>query len=285
MSVGLHADLAFDVGMHTGEDTDYYLRKGFRVVAFEANPKLIAQAKTRFADAIGSGRLTIVDGAIANTTAASITFYEHPTKSVWGTINEDWAQRNTWRGQSHKVTVPVVNFARVIEKHGMPLSLKIDIEGADALCLEALKEFDVRPSYISIESEKVDFKRLVREFKAFEMLGYDRFAVRQQEGINWRERLIRTLDGETVPFRFTEGASGPCCDDVDEWMTAEEAIDRYRSIFLTYSLFGDRSPLGRNKLSWMLLKVIGRTLKRPIPGWFDTHATRSNVLDARRPRI
>ena len=32
-----HADLIYDVGMHRGEDTAFYLRKGFRVVAVEAD--------------------------------------------------------------------------------------------------------------------------------------------------------------------------------------------------------------------------------------------------------
>ena len=33
--------MVFDVGMHRGEDTELYLSKGFRVVAFEANPNLV----------------------------------------------------------------------------------------------------------------------------------------------------------------------------------------------------------------------------------------------------
>jgi hypothetical protein len=35
-----HADLVYDVGFHQGEDTAFYLKKGFRVVAFEAHPRL-----------------------------------------------------------------------------------------------------------------------------------------------------------------------------------------------------------------------------------------------------
>jgi hypothetical protein len=35
-----HADLICDVGFHRGEDTAFYLKKGFRVVAFEAHPRL-----------------------------------------------------------------------------------------------------------------------------------------------------------------------------------------------------------------------------------------------------
>ncbi len=31
-------DLVFDVGAHKGEDSDFYLNLGYRVVAVEANP-------------------------------------------------------------------------------------------------------------------------------------------------------------------------------------------------------------------------------------------------------
>ena len=34
-------NLIYDVGLHLGEDTEYYLKKGFRVIAFEANPELV----------------------------------------------------------------------------------------------------------------------------------------------------------------------------------------------------------------------------------------------------
>ena len=35
-----HYDLIYDVGMHKGEDTEFYLSKGFKVVGFEADPDL-----------------------------------------------------------------------------------------------------------------------------------------------------------------------------------------------------------------------------------------------------
>ena len=34
-------NLIFDIGMHIGQDTEFYLKKGFCVVAVEANPKLV----------------------------------------------------------------------------------------------------------------------------------------------------------------------------------------------------------------------------------------------------
>ncbi len=41
---GMNPDLIFDVGMNNGDDTDFDLAKGFRVVAIEANPDQRAAA-------------------------------------------------------------------------------------------------------------------------------------------------------------------------------------------------------------------------------------------------
>ena len=64
--------LIYDFGMHKGEDTEYYLKKGFEVVSFEANPELAAHCRERFAEEIAAGRLTIVEGAVAPAAAAVV---------------------------------------------------------------------------------------------------------------------------------------------------------------------------------------------------------------------
>ena len=61
-----HNDLIYDVGMHKGEDTEFYLRKGFRVIAFEANPELVDLCRVRLKRFIEQGQLKIVEGAIVD---------------------------------------------------------------------------------------------------------------------------------------------------------------------------------------------------------------------------
>lgn len=41
-----HAELIYDVGFHRGEDTAFYLKKSFRVVAFEAHPRLAENGRS-----------------------------------------------------------------------------------------------------------------------------------------------------------------------------------------------------------------------------------------------
>jgi hypothetical protein len=37
----MKSDLIYDVGANNGNDTDHYLRRGFRVLAIEANPQVL----------------------------------------------------------------------------------------------------------------------------------------------------------------------------------------------------------------------------------------------------
>src|SRR5580700_7845973 len=74
-------NLIYDVGLHKGEDTDFYLKKGFSVIAIEASPDLVAHAKVRFKEAIINGTLRLIEGAIAPASAgAKIFFYANSTE-------------------------------------------------------------------------------------------------------------------------------------------------------------------------------------------------------------
>ena len=60
-----HPDLVYDIGMHKGEDAEFYLRKGFRVIAFEADPDLIRLCEGRLQSYVNSGQLTIIQRGVA----------------------------------------------------------------------------------------------------------------------------------------------------------------------------------------------------------------------------
>src|SRR5262249_2181338 len=149
-------DLIFDVGLHRGEDTDFYLKKGFRVVAFEANPDLVAHCRERFKTFIAQDRLHIVEGAIVDFAdirfgKSKINFYRNDLGSGWGTIRNDWADRNLRAGAgSTVVEVNTVDFGSMIQRHGVPHYMKVDIEGCDLICLNALAAFREKPDFVSI---------------------------------------------------------------------------------------------------------------------------------------
>ena len=123
-------NLIYDVGMHRGQDTDFYLKKGFRVIGFEANPENAAFCRERFAAAIESGDLIIVEGAITEFFATdesgkTVKFYRNENHSLWGSTADDWAYRNEVMGTSNEVIeVAAVNFTKCLEKYGIPFYLK-----------------------------------------------------------------------------------------------------------------------------------------------------------------
>jgi FkbM family methyltransferase len=268
-------DLVFDVGLHKGEDTAFYLAKGYRVVAFDADPELVAHCRERFREALASDRLQIIEGAITNEPVREVTFYKNTVCSVWGTVNPAWEARNrAMRAPSMAITVPRIDIADAFRRYGIPHFLKIDIEGSDRVVLAALREFETRPRYLSMESELVDFAKLERELQDLADLGYRRFRVVQQRFIPHSRVSVDTLDGGRFEHVFEEGASGPFGDDLElPWMSHAECREQYRRIFRRYRLFGSRALIRRIPVATRVLNRVEKITRVPIPGWCDTHAT------------
>ena len=258
-------DLIYDIGMHRGEDTEYYLKKGFRVVAIEANRELSDEVAARFPAEIGDGRLTIVNAAIAEK-AGTVTFYRNEKLSSWSTTDPAWAQRNAAHGApSSEITVEATTMPDIIRRFGVPYYAKIDIEGADLLALRGFDAVRSRPRFVSIEASKTGFAALEREFEALQRLGFTRFKIVAQHKVH-RQRL--------AGHHFKGGSSGAFGPDLTgRWLTAGQALRLYRLIVLRHRLLGD-NPVIRNKWIRCILRLlIGK------PGWYDTHAMRGRDTD------
>lgn len=268
------ADLVFDFGLHKGEDTHFYLAKGYRVVAFEADPKLAAACREQFADEIGAGRLTIMEGAVAPASAGDEVVFYVSDKSVWGTTDPDWVERNRRVGiEAHEIRARRVDLAAVLQQFGVPHYMKIDIEGADRHVLEVLASQPARPQFISMESEMVDFDELIEELRTLRELGYRRFKAVQQEFIPGTTLNLDRLDGSRFIYTFPMDTSGPFGDEIPgEWLDFDGVVEAYRRIFRRYRTFGNASFIGRlpgaGRILWWTGKITGTAL----PGWYDTHA-------------
>jgi FkbM family methyltransferase len=260
-------DLIFDVGLHQAQDTRFYLKKGFRVVAVEASPQLVDSARSEFAEEIAAGQLTIVDAAVAPE-PGEVTLHLNQ-RSEWNTINADWNDRNAALGSpsTDTVRVPAVRFDSLIEKYGVPYFLKIDIEGADMLCLEGLRPPDV-PQHVSIEADKVSWNGIRREFEVLQALGYRRFKVVAQHTVRKQKPPEPAREGRYVDARFEHMCSGLFGEEAPgRWMTARQAMVKYRFLFLRYRLYGDRGRFRGTAIGFVLRQILRG------PGWYDTHAT------------
>ena len=286
-----HSDLIFDVGLHVGEDTDFYLRKGFRVIAFEANPELCTRARQQFAKEIDSGQLILIEGAILPDPTSGdgkVRFYINEKNSIWGTALPDWSDRNSRLGTTSIVMeVPAVDFSQVLRKYGIPHYMKIDIEGCDMVCIDALKEFQLRPDFISIESDKTAFEKIKDEIDVLAALGYDSFKAVEQSTIHEVQSPPNPpREGEYTSHTFPEGSSGLFGRELaGPWLSRGQILDSYRWIRLGYYLLGDDGVMNRWRFrgAWRLQRyatdILQRMTKGPVPGWHDTHARHSSVAE------
>jgi hypothetical protein len=177
-------------------------------------------------------------------------------------------------------------FAALLREHGVPFYLKVDIEGHDHHCLNALDPADL-PRYVSCEAEHLDYLFLLRGkgYNAFKCIRQHTFtrlradhphlrppslAERLRSGLRRLPgarpllrpplRLARALRDRLRPrgessggWHFKLGSSGPFGEDTDAaWGSLEEVAYEW----LNYQLH-----IGR----------VGRpTMERD---WFDFHAT------------
>ena len=273
-------ELIVDVGMHSGRDAEFYLRKGFEVVAIEADADLARAASERLAGWVESGQLTIREVAIAPHDG-EVRFFANPGHDDWGTINEELMHRNERHGQpSEARVVPAVRFERVLGELGrVPYYVKIDIEGADQLCLDALASRELRPSYVSVETSLDSRREAERQFTTLRDLGYDAFKIVNQRLNAQYACPDPPREGEFVEVRFDTLMSGPFGEETPgPWLSFDRAWRRYRAILVEQRVFGISGLLGTTWLARVYSGVRRRLLGAPV-GWYDLHARHA---DARR---
>ena len=108
-------DLIFDVGCNNGDDTDFYLRKGFRVVAIDADQALCDEVSRRFASEIQAQRCEVIHGAVGEKTGEFVEFYVCDRRD-WNTCDPAFVERNEKAGVTYRtVSVPTINVAELME--------------------------------------------------------------------------------------------------------------------------------------------------------------------------
>ncbi|TCJ17792.1 FkbM family methyltransferase [Flaviaesturariibacter flavus] len=249
----MNKDLIFDIGMHEGEDTRYYLKRGYRVVAVEANPLLARKGEQRFAKAIADGQLTILNVGVGDHEGI-LPFYINGKYSEWSSFDKATGTRD---GTPFKVIeVPCVRTAGLFEKYGIPYYLKVDIEGFDHYPLRDINAEGDKPRYVSCEAVQLEWLTILRDkgYTKFKMLhqGYGYRPINLALDATWyfpkyqvlRNGIKRRLQ-RFLPFRHLHGSTGPFGEDTrGSWHTYEEVAEFYRAFYQ----YEKKAPL--NTVSW-----------------------------------
>jgi len=273
------SELVYDIGMHDGDDSAFYLAKGFRVVAVEADPELCASATDRFRSFIECGELTIVNRAIAEK-AGPITFFRS-TVSGWSTVVEALNRDNLARGvAADSLVVDGMTLADLVAAHGDPFYLKIDIEGMDHAALRSLVESPVRPRYLSMETSFARWPKLAsvrRDLELLTGLGYDRFKIVDEAQVPEQVPPDPPRAGRFVAHTFSDNASGLFGEEAPgEWLDAAAALEVFRRLcrqnWLPLLLYRD-IRIYRYYVR-IMRRLTGKSLNLD---WYDIHAKHSSV--------
>lgn len=236
-----------DIGAHNGDDTDYYLQKGFKVVSYEPNKDLCKLMKTRFNKYIKTGALQVHNKAVTSRNGET-TFYLNLKKTDWSSTRFDTKATKT---VYKKCTVETVTLASVVEQVDDLRYLKIDVEGGELDLLSTLQPTHTLPPYISVE---VNWER-ESILEKLNGLGYQHFMLIRQGQDHLTPPPYPAKEGVYIDYKFTSNHSGVFGLELPgKWLNYPEFIKYKQEEFITW-------------------KKNSRTGPHPYgPGWFDIHA-------------
>lgn len=146
--------LIFDIGMSEGNDSNLYLLKGFTVVGVEADVEVYKNLCKRFESERQSGRITIYNFAASDSCGKPVNFFHHENfQGLSGLYNH---RPEFSEGSFVNYQVLTINWPTLIQTHGIPYYLKIDIEGNEVPFLKSLLGHTVLPEYISVECHTME---------------------------------------------------------------------------------------------------------------------------------
>ena len=248
----MNSNLIFDVGMNTGDDTHYYLKLGYKVIAVEANPLLTSQATKTFSEFIKKGQLVIINNGIAKEHGV-FDFWINNSNSEWSSFDYTLATKNNT--PVSKIEIETITLSDLFIKYGTPYYLKIDIEGYDEFCLEQIDSAN-RPLYVSCEANTANLLDVLK------VKGYTKF------------KMINQASGFSPFTRFSEGLYFPSLLRKIAWRLKTK---------VSSSKFGDSGPFAEStKGSWKTFEQIKKDFNfyyrgddKPINklSWYDFHAT------------
>ncbi len=239
----------YDVGMHIGQDTEFYLKKGFKVIAIDANPAMCSEGREKFSSYIASGQLEILNvGIVEKPTNEKITFFVNEKVSEWSSFNKSIAVRDN--SPYREINVSCVTLNEIVEKYGNPYYVKIDIEGNDLIALKSLLSIKASlPKYVSVENGNGGMMKMLAN------KGYDRFKYVQQKDIQAIQLPNPAKESFFVEHTFPYGASGPFGEEtVGDWKD-------YSDILFDIAKVWDPEGFAKNP-----------DHDDAIHGWFDLHA-------------
>jgi FkbM family methyltransferase len=133
-------DLVFDIGAHVGDRIAAFRRLNARVVAAEPQPALVKTLRLLY----GRDPNVTIEATAIGRQAGEVELNVNIDNPTISTASNDFiaaaAGAPGWEGQTwgKSLRVPLTTIDALVERHGVPAFVKIDVEGFEAEALAGL---------------------------------------------------------------------------------------------------------------------------------------------------
>lgn len=133
-------DLVFDIGAHVGDRVAAFRRLGAKVVAVEPQPALAFTLGVMF----GRDGGVVLERAAVGRNTGDVRLMVNVDNPTISTASDAFVHAahgaSGWQGQTwdKSIRVPMTTLDALIEKHGVPAFIKIDVEGFEEEVLMGL---------------------------------------------------------------------------------------------------------------------------------------------------
>jgi len=214
-------NLIYDIGVNLGEDSRFYLDKGFSVVGIEANPVIAQELRSAFGSEISEGRYTLEEVGIWSH-RKMLPFYRNLDNDHWSSFDVNYGCRDG--SAFEELQIECITALDLFDKHGIPRYLKIDVEGADRHIVSDLSSLHTLPRFVSVEEYGFD------ALDALHKAGYQKFYFAAQRDKSWAIPPEPAKEGVYHKKKFDGYDSGLFGDELPgEWMDYSVAKDYFLS--------------------------------------------------------
>jgi FkbM family methyltransferase len=196
-------DLVFDIGAHVGDRIAAFRRLGARVVAAEPQPALVKTLRLLY----GRDPNVAIEATAVGRQAGEVELSVNIDNPTVSTASNDFiaaaAGAPGWEGQTwgKSLRVPLTTIDALVERHGAPAFVKIDVEGFEAEALAGLTKPVAALSFEFTTIQRDVARACIERCTA---LGYTRFNAALGESqqfvhADWLNAaaLTRWLDAQT----------------------------------------------------------------------------------------